>query len=442
MNWYISIFLPDFPAQSYAAYHPEMNGLPFVIVRQRADSHKSLVVSLSPEAQGRGIYHGFPVARLTERFRDIHVVREEPALAAAVTDDLATVLPAFSPDVRVSSRGSAIVNVSGMQRLLKARFFTLPDEIRKTVKSALALRQCACGAGASPFVASMAAKAAAPDGITVCERGSEAAMLGPVAASALPGFSDSVKQRLSDYNIRTVADIQRLSEAFLKSRFGEEGCRLHAMAQGVLLEARPASGLDDIESGRTLVRDENDAGALKSHIRYIVDKLVFKLRVARVQAGSVAFSVRYSDNKTTQRSMRLLSPTADFTLLYNCCCLLFSQAYSRRIAVRKLRVTAQPFLERESQLDLFDSAVQVKQENMGRSIGEIRMRMGFEVVRNGNVLINESGRPAEAAAALLPVSASPRAATAPMAEDRRGPGSTALQRGLQSGLARRCSSIW
>lgn len=387
MNWYIAIHISDFPAQSYSAYHPEMNGTPFVIVRQRADSHKSVVVSLSPEAQGRGIYHGFPVARLIERFRDIHIVQEDPALAGAISDDLATVLAAFSPDVRVSARGSAIVNVSGMQRLLKARFYTLPDEIRKTVKSALALRQCACGAGASPYVASMASRAAAPDGITVCEQGMEPAMLAPVAASALPGLSDRLKQRLSDYNIRTVADIQRLSEDFLKSRFGEEGARLYNMATGVFLETRPAAGLADIESGHTLVRDENDGSVLKSHIRYIVDKLVFKLRTARAQAGSVAFTVRYSDNKATQRSMRLLSPTSDFTLLYNCCCLLFEQAYARRIAVRKLSVTAKPFLERECQLDLFDNAAQVKQENMGRSIGNIRMRMGFEVVKNGNTII-------------------------------------------------------
>jgi len=134
------------------------------------------------------------------------------------------------------------------------------------------------------------------------------------------------------------------------------------------------------------VRDENDGAALKSRIRYIVDKLVFRLRTARAQAGSVAFTVRYSDNKATQRSMRLLSPTSDFTLLYNCCCLLFEQAYSRRIAVRKLSVTAKPFLEQECQLDLFDNAAQVKQENMGRSIGTIRMRMGFEIVQNGNLV--------------------------------------------------------
>jgi|GEM_PF-6258420 DNA polymerase-4 len=385
MNWYISIYIPDFPAQSYAAYHPEMAGVPYVIVRQRADSHKSVVVSLSLEAQARGIDHGFPVPRLTERFPDIHVVQEDPAPAAAISDDLATVLAAFSPDVCVSAHGSAIVNVSGMQRLLRAHFYTLPDEIRKTVKSALAIGRCACGAGASPYVASMAARAAAPDGITVWEQGTEAAMLAPVAASDLPGLSDRLKHRLADYNIQTVADIQQLSQNFLKSRFSEEGLRLYNMAIGVFLEARPSAVLAEIESGHTLVRDENDSAVLKSHIRYVADKLAFKLRAAHSQAGSIAFTVRYSDNKSTQRSMRLLSPTSDFALLYNYCCLLFEQAYIRRIAVRKLSVTAQPFPERECQLDLFDNAVQVKQENMGRSIGEIRMRMGFEVVKNGNL---------------------------------------------------------
>jgi DNA polymerase-4 len=384
MNWYIAIYISDFPAQAYAAYHPEMAGVPYVIVRQRADSHKSVVASLSPEAQSRGIYHGFPIARLTERFRDIHIVQEDPALAAAITDDIATVLSAYSPDVRVSSRGSAVVNVSGMQRLLKARFYSLADEISVTITSTLAIRYCSCGAGASPYVASMAARAAAPDGITVCEKGAEAAMLAPVAASALPGLSDAIKKRLAVYNIRTVADIQKLSEDFLKSRFDEEGSRLYAMAQGVFFETKPLSDLADVESGHTLVRDENDGTALKSHIRYIVDKLVFKLRTVHTQAGSVAFTVRYSDNKTTQRSMRLMSPTSDFALLYNCCCLLFEQAYTRRIAVRKLSVTAKPFLERECQLDLFDNTVQIKQENIGRSIGEIRMRMGFGVVKNGN----------------------------------------------------------
>jgi nucleotidyltransferase/DNA polymerase involved in DNA repair len=391
MNWYISIYLPDFPAQCYAAYHPEMIGTPYVIIRQSSDSHKSAVTSLSPEAQARGIYHGFSVARLKGRFGDVCVVEEDPSLAAAIAGDLGTVLSVFSPDVRVDlRRGSAVVNVSGMQRLLAARFASLPGEIRAAVKSVLALRACACGAAASPYVAAMAGRAAAPDGIVVCEKGAEAAILAPAAASALPGLSDAIKQRLSDYNIRTVADIQRLSEEFLKSRFGEEGTRLYAMARGVFLETRTQSGAADIESGRTLTRDENDAAVLLSHIRYIADRLAFELRAAKKQAGSVAFTVRYSDSKAVRRSMRLLSPTADFTTLYGCCCRLFEQACSRRIAVRRLSAAVQPFDERECQLDLFDNAAQVKQENIGRSIGEIRMRMGFGIVKNGNVIINKN----------------------------------------------------
>lgn len=390
MNWYISIYIQNFPAQAYAAYHPEIVGMPYVMARQRADSHKSVVTSLSPEAQARGIYHGFPLARLNGHFEDVRVVEEDPSLAAAIAGDLGAVLAAFSPDVRVDKRGSALVNVSGMQRLLAARFGRLPGEIRAAVKSVLALRACACGAAASPYVAFMAARAAAPDGVVVCEQGAEAAMLAPVAAAALPGLSDGVKQRLADYNIRTVADIQRLSEGFCAARFGEEGVRLHAMARGAFLETLPQSGAADIESGRTLARDDNDAAALKSHIRYIADKLAFELHAAQKQAGSVAFTVRYSDNKAVRRSMRLLSPTADFTTLYECCCRLFAQACDRRIAVRRLSASARPFDERECQLDLFDNAAQVKQENIGRSIGEIRVRMGFGVVRNASVITDKN----------------------------------------------------
>lgn len=121
MNWYISIYIQDFPAQAYAAYHPEIVGMPYVMARQRADSHKSVVTSLSPEAQARGIYHGFSVARLKERFGDVRIVQEDPSLAAAIAGDLGAVLAAFSPDVRVDKRGNALVNVSGMQRLLAAR---------------------------------------------------------------------------------------------------------------------------------------------------------------------------------------------------------------------------------------------------------------------------------------------------------------------------------
>jgi DNA polymerase IV len=389
MNWYISLYIPDFPAQSYAAYHPEVNGIPFVIVRQQANSHKSIVTSLSPEAQARGLYHGFPVAKLAERFRDIRIIPDEPALAAAIADDCATVLSAFSPDVRVNPRGSALVNATGMRRLLGPRFHSLAAEIRFAVKSTLAIHNCAAGAGASPYIASMAARAAAPDGITICEKGREAAMLAPVAVSTLPGLSATLRRRLGDYNIRTVADIQRLSEGFLKARFGEEGMRLHAMAHGAFLQSRPRSCLNEIETGQTLARDENDVSALKSRIRDIVDRLVFELRTVRLQAGSVAFTVRYSDDKAVQRSMKLLSPTSDFTLLYKCCCVLFDQAYTRRIAVRRLSASARPFNERECQLDLFDAGAQMKQENMGRSIGEIRMRMGFAVVRNGNIVISK-----------------------------------------------------
>lgn len=381
-SWYIAIYMQDFPAQAYAAFHPEVLGRPFVITRQAPASHKSVVTALSPGARDRGIFYGFPVERLQERFRDILVVQEDPALAAAIIEDLGTVLSAFSPDFRMSGRSGAIVNVSGMQRLLGDRFAGLPQEIQNSVRATLAIRQCSCGAAASAFIASMAAKAAAPDGIEVCETGEEQDMLGRLPAGELPAVPRHVRQRLADYNIRRVADLQRLSCDFLKSRFGEEGDRLYHMVRGRFFENAHAALAADAEAGQTLAVDINDKDTLRGHLRHITDELAFTLRSRNALASALTFTLVYSDNKRIQRSLRLTTPTADFLTLYKCCLALFDEACTRRIAVRRLSLSARQAPGHETQLDLFDAAAQVKQENMGNSIGEVRRRMGFDVVGN------------------------------------------------------------
>lgn len=391
--WFISVYIPDFSAQAYAAHHPEASGRPFVVTRQNPDSHKSVVASLSPEARARGIFHGFPIARLMERFGDILVVQEDPALSASITEDLATVLSAYSPDFRMSGHSGAIVNVSGMERLLKDRLFSLPREIRDTVCRTLAIRQCSCGAAGSAFMASMAAKAAAPDGIHICEVGREMDMLGRLPAAGLPGISPHVRQRLDDYNIRRVSDIQRLSNGFLTSRFREEGSRLYNMVRGRFFQSAQAASQADAEEGLTLPSDINDRDTIRGHIRYITDRLVFQLRSRSMQASALTFEIVYSDARRAQRTCRLRPATADFITLYKCGLALFDEAYTRRIAVRRLSLAAKQEVSRETQLDLFDGVNQVKQENMGKSIEQVRTRMGFNVVVNGNGQAQPSPKP-------------------------------------------------
>jgi hypothetical protein len=86
------------------------------------------------------------------------------------------------------------------------------------------------------FAATLAAGLAAPGGLQVVPAGGESSWLAPLPARLLTEDPD-VRARLAGFGLRRIGAVAGLARSALVARFGEEGARLHARANGE--EIRP-----------------------------------------------------------------------------------------------------------------------------------------------------------------------------------------------------------
>ena len=79
-------------------------------------------------------------------------------------------------------------------------------------------------------------------------------------------------------------------------------------------------------------------------------------------------------------------PTADFRELAQSAAALFEAVYTRRAAVRAVRLRAGRLADDPGQTELFACKVRLTEERLGRTLNAVRRRMGFETLLNGSTM--------------------------------------------------------
>jgi protein ImuB len=144
-------------------------------------------------------------------------------------DTAATILDcaaAFSPRVERTSSGAVVFDVEGLERL-----FGSYSEIAEKVAEAVRAR----GFSANIAVASNADAAICAargfSGTTVLNRGTEAARLRDLPLAVLELSPDTL-ETLQRWGIRTLGAFAKLPAIQVSERLGQEGVKLHKLAQG------------------------------------------------------------------------------------------------------------------------------------------------------------------------------------------------------------------
>jgi DNA polymerase-4 len=379
--------MSDFSAQAAAAWDPDLRKHAFVVARQTQKSHKSAVISMSPGARSLGIFPGFPVSEVRRQYGEVMIVQEDQELLRTAASELEAVCSGYSPDYRVSAAKSiATVNLSGMDRLYSRGFERLERSIQGDIRDRLNLYDVATGAGSSTFIARLCARAAGENGAKRCEPGREYEVLAALKTTLLPGLGRKARQKLENYNLTRIGQVQGLSFDFLKSRLGAEGERLYYMVRGLNLEQKRHALFKRVRVDRTFPVDENDMKNMSRAVRYLSDRLCFELRQCSGKTGRLTMIIQYSDSKSAQQSARFHEPTWRFLDILRRAQELFAGLYKRRVSIRCLSLDTGKLYCDNGQLSLFDTAAEHRDRAVASQIDRIRERMGFDAIMNGDAI--------------------------------------------------------
>lgn len=378
---FASLILPQFPAQAIMAYEQDLWDVPFVVIRQNAESHKTIVWACSPGARAEGLGAGMPVLQAKKIVPKLLIKRQNPELERIITDEIRECAVEYTPEFTVGSSGTACLNLTGTPAQRSGDIEGEIERLRETIKRRTNVYHVAAGVARTRVIARMLASAASPDSVEICPPEREADMFGTMETSHLPSLSPQCRGKLKKYGLRVVAQVQRLSKEDLVRRLGHEGERLYCMVHGIEPRTTGTPPIE-LEAETTLTNDINDLEELIHHVQYTVDKLCFQVKSQHMRLGGIVCMIRYTDTRRAQKSGWFSEPTHDFLTISGMAGRLFEQAYTRRVAIKSIKLIGKRVCMETGQLNLFETVWENKQARLSESISKVREKMPFDSVKS------------------------------------------------------------
>jgi DNA polymerase-4 len=278
-------------------------------------SNRGVVSAASYEARRYGVRSAMPIYQAKQKCPHGIFVRPRMDRYQEVSRKIMAVLRDFSPLVEPVSIDEAYVDIRGCQRL-----FGEPQEIaweiKRKIKEAVNLT-CSVGVAPNKFLAKIASDMQKPDGLTLILPDEVAAFVDSLPIDKVPGVGHKMQRHLELLGIRTLGDVQRLSQKTLQRHLGKFGERLRTLASGTDdSPVTPHAPHKSISSEHTLAADTRDTALLKNFLLRQSEEVAKQLRNAGVRARTIAIKIKDADFKQVTRRTTIANPTQSSKTIY------------------------------------------------------------------------------------------------------------------------------
>lgn len=303
-------------------------------------------------------------------FACIYIPNVSGDTAAALVDCAGT----FSPRVENTGAGTVVFDVEGLERLFGG-YSEIAEKIRDSV--------CARGLQANVAVAANADAAVCAArgfcGVTVIQRGTEAARLRDLPLDVLKP-SPEISEALERWGIRTLGAFANLPAVQVSERLGQEGVKLHKLAQGA--GARPiiphVAALRFVEV-MELDYDITTIEPLTFILSRMLDQICSRMRSRNVATHEVRLVLG-----TYVRTLNLPIPVRNSRLLTKLF-ILDLEAHPPGIAIKRVEVEAIPVKPRVVQNGLF-VPLSPEPEKLELTLARLKAVVGEENVGSAEIL--------------------------------------------------------
>ena len=303
-------------------------------------------------------------------FACIYIPNVSGDTAAALVDCAGT----FSPRVENTGAGTVVFDVEGLERLFGG-YSEIAEKIRDSV--------CARGLQANVAVAANADAAVCAArgfcGVTVIQRGTEAARLRDLPLDVLKP-SPEISEALERWGIRTLGVFANLPAVQVSERLGQEGVKLHKLAQGA--GARPivphVAALRFVEV-MELDYDITTIEPLTFILSRMLDQICSRMRSRNLATHEVHLALG-----TYARILNLPIPVRNSRLLTKLF-ILDLEAHPPGIAIKRVEVEAIPVKPRVVQNGLF-VPLSPEPEKLELTLARLKAVVGEENVGSAEII--------------------------------------------------------
>jgi DNA polymerase IV len=350
---------------------PELRGKPVIVGGRHP---RGVVSTCSYEARAFGIHSAMPSIQANRLCPHAIWLESNFRSYSDYSQKVFDIMKRYSPLVVQLSIDEGRVDLTGSEMLFGPAP-EIADRILNEIRSELKL-PASGGLSNSGTAAKIAAELAKPNGLAVILPGHEKSFLAPLKVERIPGIGKKSLPRFHSLGFRTIGDLATHSAEDLSNHFGQWAGSLRRVALGMPGEIhrhKPESPSRSHEA--TFMQDIFNIDNLRVELRYLVEKLGYKLRQEGLKTRTITLKIRDGHFHTITRSHTLDRPIDCDQAIFQTAFELLKSNLPKGMGVRLIGVAGHQLSKQPNQLDLFqidDSKI----SNFYRAVDAIKDKFG------------------------------------------------------------------
>ncbi|QEC80024.1 DNA polymerase IV [Mucilaginibacter ginsenosidivorax] len=344
----VHIDLDSFFVSVERKFNPALIGIP-VLIGGSAD--RGVVASCSYEARKFGIHSAMPMKQAMKLCPHATIVRGSHGRYSEASKEVTDIIQDSVPLFQKSSVDEFYIDLTGMDRFYDC--YQVASNLRQRIIKETGL-PISFGMASGKTVAKMATNASKPNGQLFIKHGEELKFLAPLSINKIPGLGESTAQKLYQYGIEKIGDLQRANLKFLETVFGKAGIFLWEKAHGIdHSEIIPHSDRKSISTEHTFDINVNDHRTIETILVSMTEELSSKLRRENKLASCLAIKIRYANFETHTQQQKIALTAAEHVLLPGVKNLL-KKTWNQHRPIRLIGVRLSNLASGRYQINLFE----------------------------------------------------------------------------------------
>jgi DNA polymerase-4 len=368
----VHIDLDSFFVSVERKFNPDLIGKP-VLIGGSAD--RGVVASCSYEARKFGIHSAMPMKQAMKLCPHATVIRGSHGRYGEASRQVTQIIHDSVPLYQKTSVDEFYIDLTGMERFHDCYQFASDLRARIIKETGLPI---SFGMASGKTVAKMATNAAKPNGQLLIEHGKEKQFMAPLSIRKIPMLGEKTCQRLYQFGIEKIGDLQRVELKFLETVFGKHGRYIWERANGIdESEIVPHGDRKSISTENTFEADVNDKKTIENVLVSMTEELAYKLRKENKVASCLAIKIRFA-NFETHTVQEKISLTAAEHILIPGIKNLLKKAWNGHRPIRLIGVKLSNLCHGSYQINLFeDNEERIK---LYQAMDKINFKFGEKTV--------------------------------------------------------------
>ena len=375
------IRLRELELQAERIMDPSLRTRPIAIIS--SSQPNGTVLSLSPEAEEDGLFHGMKVSVIRKMSHGVQLLPYNRSLYTRLNRYVYQVVSMFTPTVEPDGFDGFYLDMKGMRAIrgdMQNTGMSIVQKIRKQTNISGIV-----GISVNKLV-SRIVTSVVPETIYEVEDGKEAQFLSSFKPPILPAVKEnSVNRILRFLWIRQISHIQsmvRHPDEF-RTFFGAHAVQLSREAHGQDSSVvKPPQLQDHVLEQTVLPEDTNNENVLHAVVKDLAEQAAFKLRKRRQVANKIKLEIHYTDGHQRIRTGRIIR--IDDRSVIDVCRGLFDKANERRNRVRTILLDASDFRPYVNQEGLFPTA-ESRDMAVSKAVETVRLKYGVRSLQTADV---------------------------------------------------------